>query len=92
MCNKSGKARPVVSLSKGGRTLQGRGEAFTLDLHAGTGNLTVPITLASGTNDFQRELNLVYRTGDSNGPFGLGWTLTIPGVSRNTSEWPSLLG
>ena len=29
---------------------------------------------------------LVYSTGNGNGPFGLGWNLSIPGVSRKTSH------
>jgi hypothetical protein len=34
----------------------------------------------------QPALNLVYSTGHGNGPFGLGWSLSIPGVSRQTSK------
>src|SRR5437762_73939 len=31
-------------------------------------------------------LSLVDSTGNGNGPFGLGWSLSIPGVSRKTSK------
>jgi len=31
-------------------------------------------------------LQLVYSTGNGNGLFGLGWSLSIPGVSRQTSK------
>src|SRR5262249_40912076 len=51
----------------------------------GTGNFTVPIVLPPGRNGFQPQLNLVYSTGHGNGPFGLGWSLSIPGVRRKTS-------
>lgn len=62
------------------------GEKFAPDLHTGTGNFTVPIALPPGRNGFQPQLSLVYSTGNGNGPFGLGWNLGIPGVSRKTSK------
>ena len=62
------------------------GEKFSPDLHTGTGNFTVPIALPPGRNGFQPQINLVYSTGSGNGPFGLGWNLSIPGVSRKTSK------
>src|SRR5262249_53556031 len=52
----------------------------------GTGNFTVPLALPPGRNGFQPQLALVYSTGNGNGPFGLGWELGIPGVSRKTSK------
>jgi len=76
----------VITLPKGGGALHGIGEKFSPDLHTGTGNFTVPIALPPGRNGFQPQLNLVYSTGSGNGPFGLGWSLSIPGVSRKTSK------
>src|ERR1044071_5263989 len=76
----------IISLPKGGGALHGIGETFSPDLHTGTGNFTVPIALPPGRNGFQPQLNLVYSTGNGNGPYGLGWSLTIPGVSRKTSK------
>src|SRR5206468_11988154 len=46
----------------------------------------VPIALPPSGNGFQSQLNLVYSTGNGNGPFGLGWSLNIPSVSRSTSQ------
>src|SRR5713101_7508910 len=86
MSNKSGTAGQAISLPKGGGALHGMGEKFSPDLHTGTGNFTVPIALPPGRNGFQPQLNLVYSTGTGNGPFGLGWNLSIPGVSRKTSK------
>ena len=76
----------VISLPKGGGAQRGIGEKFSPDLHTGTGNFTVPIALPPGRNGFQPQLNLVYSTGNGNGLFGLGWSLSIPGVSRKTSH------
>jgi RHS repeat-associated protein len=86
MSNSSSSAAEVISLPQGGGALQGIGEKFSPDLHTGTGNFTVPIALPPGRNGFQPQLNLVYSTGNGNGPFGLGWVLSVPGVSRKTSQ------
>ena len=86
MSNKSGVSSQVISLPKGGGALQGIGEKFSVDPHTGTGNFTVPIALPPGRNGFQPELSLGYSSGNGNGPFGLGWSLGVPGVSRKTSK------
>src|SRR3712207_1169006 len=81
-----GSSDQVISLPKGGGALRGIGETFSPDLHTGTGNFTVPIALPPGRNGFQPKLNLAYSTGTGNGPFGLGWSVSIPGISRKTSK------
>lgn len=86
MSNPSQSPSQIISLPKGGGALQGMGEKFSPDLHTGTGNFTIPLALPPGRNGFQPQLNLVYSTGNGNGPFGLGWNLSIPGVSRKTSK------
>ncbi|HBY97886.1 MAG TPA: hypothetical protein DEP84_28760, partial [Chloroflexi bacterium] len=86
MSNAGSSATPIISLPKGGGALQGIGEKFAPDLHTGTGNFTVPIVLPPGRNGLQPMLNLVYSTGNGNGLFGLGWALSLPGVSRKTSK------
>lgn len=82
----TGGGTPVISLPKGGGALKGIGETFSPDLHTGTGNFTIPIALPPGRNGFQPQLSLVYSTGNGNGPFGLGWNLSVPGVSRKTAK------
>lgn len=76
----------VMSLPRGGGALQAIGEKFSPDLFTGTGNFTIPLAVPSGRNGFQPELNLIYSAGTGNGPFGLGWALSVPGVSRKTSK------
>ncbi len=76
----------IISLPKGGGAQQGLGEKFSPDLHTGTGNFTVPIAVPSGRNGFEPQLNLAYSTGSGNGPFGFGWSLSVPGVGRKTSK------
>ena len=84
--NKSGVADQILSLPKGGGAISGLGEKFQPDLHTGTGNFSVPIQVPPGRNGFQPELSLSYSTGAGNGPFGLGWNIGIPNVSRQTSK------
>ncbi len=79
-------ASSVISLPKGGGAQAGLGEKFSPDLHTGTGNFSVPIALPPGRNGFQPQLNLSYSTGNGNGPLGLGWNFSIPGVTRKTSK------
>ncbi|MGA9767845.1 MAG: SpvB/TcaC N-terminal domain-containing protein [Blastocatellia bacterium] len=86
MSNKSGDPSQLIALPKGGGALNGIGEKFSPDLQTGTGNFTVPIGLPLGRNGFQPELSLVYSTGNGNSQFGLGWNLTIPGISRKTAK------
>ena len=86
MSNKSGTSSQIISLPQGGGALHGVGEKFSPDLHTGTGNFTIPLTLPPGRNGFQPQLSLVYSTGIGNGPFGLGWNLSVPGVMRKTSK------
>src|SRR5216683_926047 len=82
--NKSGTAGNVIARPQGGGAIRGLGDTFSPDLHTGTGNLTVPIATPAGRNKLQPELSLVYSTGRGNGPFGLGWAVSIPGVTRDT--------
>jgi Salmonella virulence plasmid 65kDa B protein len=82
----SNNSAETISLPKGGGAVKGMGETFSPDLFTGTGNFTVPITLPHGRNGFQPQISLGYSTGSGNGPFGMGWSLSVPGVSRKTSK------
>jgi RHS repeat-associated protein len=66
--------------------MQGLGEKFAPDLFTGTGNLSIPLGIPPGRGGLQPQLNLVYSSGHGNGPFGLGWALSVPGISRKTSK------
>jgi len=86
MSNKSGTSPQALTLPSGGGAVQGIGETFSPDLFTGTGNVTVPLALPPGRHGVQPQLSLGYSTGTGNGPFGLGWSLSVPGVSRKTSH------
>src|SRR5215813_13043304 len=86
MASQSTSPAQIITLPKGGGALHGIAEKFSPDLYTGTGNFTVPIAVPPGRNGFQPQLSLVYSTGNGNGPFGLGWSLGVPGVSVKTSK------
>ena len=47
----------------------------------------MPIDAAGrAATGWQPQLSLGYSTGNGNGPFGLGWALSVPGVARKTSH------
>src|SRR5262249_52138345 len=72
--------------AQGGGASSGMGETFQTDLHTGTGNLAISLQLPAGRNGLQPSLSLSYSTGNPNGPFGLGWSLPVPGVRRKTDK------
>ena len=82
---RSGSSANVISLPQGGGAVAGMGESFSPDLFTGTGNFSVPIAVPPGRNGLQPSLSLGYSTGSGNGTFGLGWNLSLPGISRKTN-------
>lgn len=79
-------AAPQVSVPKGGGAIRGLGEKFQTNPANGTATLTVPIPLSKSRGAFQPALALSYSSGAGNGPFGLGWTLGLPSISRRTDK------
>ena len=79
-------AAPQLSLPKGGGALRGIGEKFAANPATGTGSLTVPIATSPGRSGFGPQLALQYDSGSGNGPFGLGWSLGLPGITRRTDK------
>jgi RHS repeat-associated protein len=79
-------AAPQISLPKGGGALRGIGEKFSANPVTGTGSLAVPIAASSGREGFGPKLALNYDSGAGNGPFGLGWSLSLPAITRRTDK------
>jgi Salmonella virulence plasmid 65kDa B protein/Insecticide toxin TcdB middle/C-terminal region/Insecticide toxin TcdB middle/N-terminal region len=79
-------AAPQLALPKGGGAISGIGETFSANPVTGTGALSVPITTSPGRSGFGPKLTLSYDSGSGNGPFGLGWTLALPSISRRTDR------
>lgn len=77
---------PAVSLPKGGGAIRGMGEKFAVSPVTGTGALTLPIASSPGRSGFGPELSLSYDSGAGNGPFGFGWSLPLPSITRKTDK------
>src|SRR5262245_45797750 len=77
---------PSISLPKGGGAIRGMGEKFAANPVTGTGSMTVPIAASPGRSGFSPQLSLSYDSASGNGPFGLGWNLSLPAITRKTDK------
>ncbi|HEX8720434.1 MAG TPA: SpvB/TcaC N-terminal domain-containing protein [Pyrinomonadaceae bacterium] len=77
---------PAISPPRGGAAIRGIGEKFAANTVTGTGALTVPLNTSPGRSGFGPELSLSYDSGSGNGPFGFGWSLSLPAVTRKTDK------
>jgi len=77
---------PSISLPKGGGAIRGIGEKFLANPVSGTASLTVPIFTSPGRSGFGPSLSLNYDSGAGNGPFGFGWNLALPSITRKTNK------
>jgi len=77
---------PTLSLPKGGGAIRGIDEKFSTNLVTGTASFTVPIPTSHGRGGFALELGLSYDSGAGNGPFGAGWRMSVPAITRKTDK------
>src|SRR6516162_9941921 len=77
---------PTVSLPKGGGAIRGIGEKFAANPVTGTGSMSVPIATTPGRSGLGPQLSLSYDSGAGNGPFGFGWSLSLPSITRKTDK------
>jgi RHS repeat-associated protein len=79
-------SRPTISLPKGGGAIRGIGEKFSANPATGSGSLSIPIAASPGRSGFGPQLTITYDSGSGNGPFGFGWTLSLPSITRKTDK------
>lgn len=77
---------PSITLPKGGGAIRGIGEKFAANPVTGTGSMAVPIATSPGRSGFGPQLSLTYDSGAGNGPFGFGWSLSLPSIMRKTDK------
>jgi RHS repeat-associated protein len=77
---------PAISLPKGGGAIRGIGEKFSVNPVTGTGALSIPLPLSPGRSGFTPQLSLAYDSGAGNGPFGFGWSISTPSITRKTDK------
>jgi RHS repeat-associated protein len=79
-------AVPSLSLPKGGGAIRGIGEKFAANPVMGTGSMTVPIATSPGRSGFGPQISLTYDSSSGNGPFGFGWSSSLPAITRKTDK------
>lgn len=84
--DKKGVTAPTITLPKGGGAIHGMGEKFAANPVTGTGSMSIPIATSPGRSGFGPQLSLSYDSGAGNGPFGLGWNLSLPSITRKTDK------
>jgi RHS repeat-associated protein len=77
---------PSITLPKGGGAIKGMGEKFAANPATGSGSMSIPIAVTPGRGGFTPQLSLNYDSNSGNGPFGFGWSLSIPSVTRKTDK------
>jgi RHS repeat-associated protein len=76
----------MIALPKGGGAIRGMGEKFAANPMTGTGTMSVPLAVSPGRSGFGPQLALSYDSGAGNGPFGFGWSLALPAITRKTDK------
>jgi Salmonella virulence plasmid 65kDa B protein len=75
-----------LTLPKGGGAIGGIGEKFTANPVTGTGSITIPVYSSPGRSGFGPQLSLSYDSDRGNSPFGFGWSLDFPSITRKTDK------
>ena len=77
---------PTITLPKVRGAIKGVEERFSANPATGTGSLSVPLYAAIGRQGFHPLLSLSYASDAGNGPFALGWSLSLPSIARKTDK------
>jgi len=77
---------PNPTLPKGGGAIAPIGEKFVSNPQTGTAAFSIPLFTSPGRGGFGPKLELAYDAGAGNGPFGLGWSLSVPNIARKTDK------
>ena len=83
---KSAVTPQAISLPSAEGSIQGMGESFSPVLSSGTGTFSVPIALPPGRAGVQPSLGLSYSSSSGNGDVGIGWSIGMPFISRQTDR------
>ncbi|HYI11054.1 MAG TPA: SpvB/TcaC N-terminal domain-containing protein [Thermoanaerobaculia bacterium] len=77
---------PSITLPKGGGALRSIDEKLTTNPANGTCELSIPLPFSKTRSGLDGAVLLRYDSGAGNGPFGLGWSLTLPSIQRSTGQ------
>ena len=74
-----------ITLPKGGGAISNIGDSFKPDIFSGTGSYSIPIPL-SAARGFEPTLAIEYSTSSGNSEFGLGFSVPLSSISRETDR------
>jgi RHS repeat-associated protein len=77
---------PSVTLPKGGGAIRGIGEKVAANPATGTAAASIPIQASTGRSGVGPTFTLTYDSGAGNSPFGFGWSIGLPQISRRTDR------
>ena len=84
--DKSGVRPSVISLPTGAGSIEGLGESFEPQLNTGGTSYGITITVVPGRASLTPSLRLGYDSYGGNGLAGLGWSLDLPSIKRQTDK------
>ncbi len=76
---------PEVALPTGGGAVKAIAEKFSVNPATGAGSMSVAVAL-SPARGLDPQIVVGYSTGAGNSPFGLGWSASVPSISRKTDK------
>jgi hypothetical protein len=82
----SGSAAPQITLPNGGGALRSIDEKFSVNAANGTCELTIPFPFSRTRSRLDGAITLHYNSGSGNGPFALGWNISLPSIQRRTDK------
>lgn len=76
----------TLSIPAGEATITGLGESFSAQLSTGIATYTIPFALPKARGDAQPSLELSYSSGHGSGIAGMGWTVGVASIARQTDR------
>jgi RHS repeat-associated protein len=77
---------PKVELPRGGGAIRPVGEKVEAQAFNGSASYSIALAVSPGRDGRGPALSLAYSSGGGNGPFGLGWSLSVPSITRKTDK------
>ena len=84
--DKSGVKPSVISLPTGAGSIEGLGESFEPQLNTGGSSYGIAIAVVPGRAGLTPSLRLGYDSYAGNGLAGIGWSLDLPSIKRQTDK------
>ncbi|HEX6275113.1 MAG TPA: SpvB/TcaC N-terminal domain-containing protein, partial [Polyangiaceae bacterium] len=84
--DKTGVSSQSISVPKGAGKLDGMGESFSAQLSTGVASFSVPFAIPAARGGAQASLGLSYSSGSGPGLAGMGFSVGVPFIARQTDR------